>query len=261
MKLFKICFLLTTLFIFSACSTQKRLYTKGYYTSNKLSVKKITVNTQPNFILTKDINKQEVLQEVCDTIFFKNNIRVIATILRATRTRVLYKSCDTPNAPVINARKSTISHIKYANGKKEIPKKDTPKENDFFNEETFHVKNKVEALVTNPDAQLLAADGFLSSLFSYPQGIGIGMYAITHAFQHSYATTGGILGSTISFTWFLIPILTAVVGLTLCVIALYKAQKQPRSAERNKTKGLAIMGIIFSLILIIAMIALYFAPL
>ncbi len=150
LKLLCIILLLT----FSSCSLQKRLYTKGFYTS-KPQTKKVE-NIRDSLPIISILPKKSISSNLvafnssrliphsklvlgCDTIILKNGSKLIGTITEIKTNKIYFKNCDSASYSSSAINKKDVNSINFANGKKGINefKKDELKKpkksaHDFF---------------------------------------------------------------------------------------------------------------------------------
>src|ERR1700744_3495234 len=134
-------------FVFTSCSMQKRLYTKGFYSHRSKTLKnpeasanadtltgvatnnpvlkiqktkvkrkgeELTAATSPFIVLPS------VFTDACDTIILKNGSKITASIKDANSTEIKYKTCPNSNGVTLTLKKSDVNRIYYGNGRKEV---------------------------------------------------------------------------------------------------------------------------------------------
>jgi len=133
------------LFTLCSCTLQKRLYTKGFYTSKNQVTKrlsKIDTATSLSIVplpLVKEKKKHSTLFTTsskikntesliltpklmggCDTIVLKSGAKILANISEINPTQVKFKNCGSVNEPYISLNKDDITYVILANGTKEV---------------------------------------------------------------------------------------------------------------------------------------------
>jgi hypothetical protein len=156
-KYFATISLIIILINFTKCTADKRIYKKGYHiawhkakSQNKLSTNTIetennttienpqdiesedqlyTSNDKTYQPLTKKVLKQKTLlpNDSCgDIIIMKNGDEVAGKVFEINDRAIKYKKCNNLNGPLFVASAETVFMIKYANGTKEVIKKNEP---------------------------------------------------------------------------------------------------------------------------------------
>jgi len=149
-------FFISLLFL-TSCIIQKRNYTKGYFVQWKNSCINTKENTLQTYRNAKKKNKPEtvllpspsetlqnknvslnvsasILQikkpnpvftgtktfiDNCDTIVFRDSIKIKAKVIEITQDQIKYKKCNNPDGPIFSVSKSKIAYVKYTNGQQE----------------------------------------------------------------------------------------------------------------------------------------------
>ena len=145
-SLFKLFFLFIILLtLLSSCSVQKRLYTKGFYTSKNQITKRLSKTDtttslsiislplikekKKNSILltvnsktqkTKSLNLAPKLIGGCDTIVLKSGAKILANISEINPTQIKFKNCGSVNEPEISINKDDITYVILSNGIREV---------------------------------------------------------------------------------------------------------------------------------------------
>lgn len=137
------------LFVLASCSIQKRLYNKGFYTSNSRTNKKADIkNTaKPDTLLPtikqikednntpllaiaskaietihkKQINysspildtKQTLLTDPCDTIIMNSGVRILCKVTKVKTDFVFFENCDGHGYSSSSIYKRDVNHIIY----------------------------------------------------------------------------------------------------------------------------------------------------
>jgi hypothetical protein len=164
---------------------------------------------------TKELRKKNLLDE-CDIITFKNGEEVKAIVTEVGTSEVKYKKCDNKNGPLYSVKKSEVFMIKYANGSK-----------DFFGNQVATAQdpnNSVDSKEATDKTDGAAIGAFATGLV----GLLIGLFA------------SGIIG--------------IIFGLAAIVLANFADSNIKKSKGKLKGKGLAIVGAILGLVVIIASI-------
>jgi hypothetical protein len=135
--------------LFGSCGLQKRLYTKGFYSSKQqttkksvtkdttahiaLALKSITQfakeNYMPLFAQLGKANKNVLMQSKrttfatggCDTIFFGERIKRLGRIVKLTRKTISYLPCNGDDSTIIVMGRREVKKIHFANGRTEPP--------------------------------------------------------------------------------------------------------------------------------------------
>ncbi len=274
------CLLIFSLFILSSCSTQKRLYTKGFYSHRNQTTKKtqsiakndslpvitannpikknkaailITTNskTKSSFLL----NPNTKLVTGCDTIILRGGARITANISEINPTKVIFKNCGSLDEQSLSLQKNDIKTIIYANGTKE---NFTPEDDKYIPQNISTDKNYQQQRPgyghhgrrdrnTGADKHQngFATAGFFTALVSHTAAIIVLFYTFLNSI-------GG--GSTFMFSWFYAPLALAVLAFLFSAVAIYQITQ---NKETQKGLTLAIVGLALSLILIGILIAIY----
>lgn len=164
---------------------------------------------------TKDLRKKNLLDE-CDIITFKNGEEVKAIVTEVGTSEVKYKKCDNKNGPIYSVKKSEVFMIKYANGSK-----------DFFGNQVASAQesnNSVDSKEATDKTDGAAIGAFATGLV----GLLIGLFA------------SAIIG--------------IIFGLAAIVLANFADDNIKKSKGKSKGKGLAIIGAILGLIVVVASI-------
>jgi hypothetical protein len=166
---------------------------------------------------TKELRKKNLLDE-CDIITFKNGEEVKAIVTEVGTSEVKYKKCDNKNGPLYSVKKSEVFMIKYANGSK-----------DFFGNQVATSEDTSKSVDSNEasdNTDAAAVGAFATGLV----GLLIGIFAS--------ALVGLIL------------------GITAIVFAIFADNNIKKSKGKSKGRGLATVGAILGLAMIVAFIIL-----
>jgi hypothetical protein len=264
--------LLITIFVLHACSMQKRLYNKGFYTSKHQPVKKIASDkdTLPsvainhvkvkskneNLVVTnsKFITIPPVLVAGCDTIVLRSGARIVANVSEINQSQIKFKNCGSPYEAAIALKKADVSHILFANGTKEtfttsatsdedkyIPQNISPDQN-YGSSGSQYRGNKSYG---DKKQNGFATAGFIVGLVSHP-------LTLITLFVELLLSVGS--GTGFAFSWLYLPLVIALLGLIFSIVAIVQI-----SQNKETQKGLvfAILGLVFSLILLAIFIAIY----
>ena len=262
--------------VFSSCSLQKRLYTKGFYSgknaSAKSQIKEDTLNLltgnikaidtkekkkKPVLLADKSANKNTSFLDItykltggCDTIVLRNGAKINANVSEISQTHIKFKNCGATNEPDISMNKDDINYIILSNGQKEVfePKKIyTPPSN---NADNFYQPQNRPAYKEKKKQNGFSIAGFVLDMVSF-------LAFIIVASIQALATGIGIYGTGLfSASYYLIPFGFAFIALIFSIKAIYQISQDKES--RNGL-ALAIVSAVLSLLLmlLIALIAIY----
>jgi|GEM_PF-1932035 hypothetical protein len=201
----------TLILVFSSCSLQKRLYTKGFYSSSNSSVKK-TTNADTTIISLNNLqhstvnkrNKNSTLLTVnstakntkflslpikligaCDTIVLRSGAKITANISEINPTQIKFKNCGSPNEPDIFINKDDINYITLANGTKEVfdSQKKYTTTNNFQQDNSYsqnypppqkpsrYERDKTRKSLNNKRINPFAVTGFIFGVSTYPEAL------------------------------------------------------------------------------------------
>ncbi len=86
----------------------------------------IVITKTPPFILTEKLKSKNTnlliknagskIIDDCDTIIFKNGLKIKAKVLELSLQEIKYKMCDNLDGPTFTKNASDVTQIKYANG-------------------------------------------------------------------------------------------------------------------------------------------------
>jgi len=146
--------IILSLFIFSSCSLQKRIYTKGFYISNHQTSKKPKTATKEDNVasvsfiskivpikkaetqntllaqVSKSIKKDQraknesiehipysFLTDACDTIVLKNGTKIAGAITDVKNNKVYFTNCGSANYFTSVINQTDVDHLIFMNGK------------------------------------------------------------------------------------------------------------------------------------------------
>lgn len=252
---------------------QKRLYNKGFYTSKHPSAKKITIDkdTLPsvaiNHVKTKSKNENLVVSNSkfittppillagCDTIVLRSGARIVANVNEINQSQIKFKNCGSPYEAPIAIKKADVSHILFANGTKEtfttsspdedkyIPQNISPDQN-YGTSGSQYGQGARNRSYGDKKQNGFATAGFIVGLVSHP------LTLITLLVELLL----GVAAGTFSFSWLYLPLVVALIAFILSIVAIVQI-----SQNKESQKGLvfAILGLVFSLILLAIFIVIY----
>lgn len=242
-----------------SCSVQKRKYQTGYYVdwhsknrqqsgteklssktkSDQKTITAVSVATgEPKELLSASADNSEFVTDLvkksvrqsnesdsCDVLIFKDGSEIRVRILDINLTEVKYKKCDSPDGPNYVNRKSELFMVKYADGRREVlrvespepmktPVKKTYRANDTYKRENHPLA--IASLVLGIAALVLGYAALLSLLMAFYFSIG----------------------------FYILPLIAGVLAVITGVTALKRIREQP---DVFKGKGMAVPGLIFGL--------------
>ena len=265
----KISLLIIAILFLQACSMQKRLYNKGFYTSKHQSTKKITTDkdTLPsiavnhvkvkskneNLVVTnsKFIAMPPVLLAGCDTIILRSGARIVANISEINQSQIKFKNCGSPYEAAIALKKTDVSHILFANGTKETFTTSSSSDEDKYIPQNISPDpvgsqyNGGNKSYGDKKQNGFATAGFILGLLSHP-------LTLITLIAELWINTGS--GVSFAFSWLYLPLVVALVAFILSIVAIVQI-----SQNKETQKGLvfAILGLLFSTILLAIFIAIY----
>ncbi|MEO8759383.1 MAG: hypothetical protein ABI388_00540 [Bacteroidia bacterium] len=265
------------LLILSACSTQKRLYTKGFYSHRNQTTKKTEAakaDTLPSLALNKPKIKNKTANlvatksdfiitdfkpiEGCDTIILKNGAKILAAIHEINLTKVLFKNCNSADETIIFIKKSDVSYINFANGSKQVfdtnadfnqPQNLPGQPN--INPQTGHGRSNSYDKPKSGKLNTFSLISFIISVVPYPFIIILmallGLVSITpggspHAFSQ-------VFGAPHMSAALLVPFIFVAAAIIMSLIAIYQIKNN--GSDNKKGLKLAYIALILSLILLL----------
>jgi TM2 domain-containing membrane protein YozV len=214
-----------TVFITISCTIQKKLYSNGYtvikrttvfnhklkYEDNKTALtssdfKREHLNKYNPIKLNNNINNSPLKSSVlfdtpkCDTIYLKDNEKIIAKVLEVGVKTINYKECDNINGPQFVIQKNDVKKIVYSNGSSTVIKTTTDKIGDVGKEiekevtsleEDLGAENRNETEVGENDKSIIVA----ALLWWFFGLIGVHRFYLGYyGMGILYLLTGGLCG-------------------------------------------------------------------
>jgi hypothetical protein len=161
---------------------------------------------------SRDIVK---LNETCDIIILKDGTEIKAKVLEINEDNVKYKMCDNLDGPTFTKNKGLIFMIKYPNGASTVINAD--------DKNRTIESSKIDSNYEQKEFEPLAAIGFAFNLLS-------------------------LLILLIEIVAFIIPITSALFGLTGAILLIISSRKFKSNPNKYKGKGFLIAGLVISLI-------------
>jgi hypothetical protein len=207
----------------------------------------------------------------CDTLFLKNGTVILAKIREVNPNEIKYKYCDNPDGPSIITYKSDIDYIVYTNGIKEvIVVKNTISKPTYVPTNDNNLNEYQTKRERKQPTKFFATLGFFLNLFTYPTFLLLLLlYETTYtnvnsAFGFPKPTFSSYINNTLSLglggggtgsigAWRIIALVASIASLVLCGIAIYQILNNKEGKKRGL--GLAIVGAILSLVMILLIVA------
>lgn len=242
-----------------SCSVQKRKYQNGYYvdwhskTKHQSSTEKLSSKTKSDqktmtspvvapeetkellsasaddskFVLdqVKKSAQQLAESDSCDVLVFKDGSEIRVRILDINLTEVKYKKCDSPDGPNYVNRKSELFMVRYADGRREVLRTESPEPMKTPVKKTYKANNTYKR-ENHPLAIASLIFGIAALVLGY-----VVVYSLLLAFYFSVG-------------FYILPLLAAVLAIITGVTALKRIREQP---DVFKGKGMAVPGLIFGL--------------
>jgi len=259
----------------ASCGTQKRLYTKGFYSHRSKTPKKPEASANVDTLMgvatnnpalkiqkTKVKRKGEeltaatspfivlpsVFTDACDTIILKNGAKITANIKDAGSAEIKYRTCPTSNGLYLSLKKSDVNRIHYGNGRWEVFEEEHANNqpanlpDSKFDTYTTSSTQRYKDVNNGKRTNIFGIIGLVASFVPLQIGLIIAFISITN----SNSPTPGIVAAVM---------ILAFISLILCITAALQISK---NKESQKGMGMAIFGILLSLVAIVAMLALLF---
>jgi len=255
--------------IFSSCSMQKRVYSKGFYTHKITALKKKEIITDNLKLKVEDSKLKSNTEELtasnstsiilyfkptdaCDTIILKNGAKLPVSIKDANSTDIKYRTCPNNNGLILTIKKADVSSINYGNGRREVFE-----EEHKYNQPTNLPDDKLAQYNANSShsnryenkgkkTNSFGVIGFVTCFIPIQLGL---IFAVLNLTGSITLNSGGI--AAVSSAWFIAPLILSIISFMLCLIAIIQITK---NKETQKGLGMAILGLIVSLIIIMALL-------
>jgi len=207
-----------------SCTIQKKLYSNGYTVTKRTTVfnhNKIKSETNSTSITQSNLSKNRDIDKIksfksnkliktskhnlsleydavnCDTLYLRDNGKVVAQVLEVGVDIIKYKECSNLNGPTFSVKKKDVEKIVFSNGTSTVFKKKTDEvSKDIENgvtsiEEDFGAEKRSETEVGENDRSFLVA----ALLWWFLGIIGIHRFYLGYyGIGILYFLTGGLCG-------------------------------------------------------------------
>ena len=155
-----------------SCTIQKKLYSNGYTVTKRTTVfnqNKIKSETNNSSITQSNLSKRVDIDKIlsfksnqliktskpnlslefdatkCDTVYLRDNGKVVAQVLEVGVDIVKYKECSNINGPTFSVKKNDVEKIVYSNGTSTVFKKKTDEVTEDIEKEVTDLEESMGA--------------------------------------------------------------------------------------------------------------------